>query len=241
MGQALSGAGFSLWVLLREGVTFQQPNPHRLKPAPLEPYPFSPPYNFSLSTPHSLAIVSPLMTFYQRRLPHWQPPGQEVFITWRLHGSLPKRIPAPKENSSPGEAFVHYDRFLDEARTGPLWLKDSRIAECVLAAMTDAQQKQLIQIRAYALMANHVHVLLTPVVALEQVTHQVKGATARRANIILSRTGTQFWQDESFDHWVRNPAEREKIRIYIECNPVVAGLVARPEDWPWSSASRPIL
>jgi hypothetical protein len=53
-------------------------------------------------------------------------------------------------------------------------------------------------------------------------------------------TGSYFWQDESFDHWVRNPAEWEKIRTYIERNPVSAGLVARPEDWPWSSASNPL-
>jgi alkanesulfonate monooxygenase SsuD/methylene tetrahydromethanopterin reductase-like flavin-dependent oxidoreductase (luciferase family) len=53
-------------------------------------------------------------------------------------------------------------------------------------------------------------------------------------------TGERFWQDESFDHWVRDPAEWQKIRAYIERNPVSAGLVAKPEEWPWSSASRPI-
>ncbi len=105
--------------------------------------------------------------------------------------------------------------------------------------MMETQQKQMGLIRAYAIMANHVHILLTPIVSLEKITHQIKGATARRANLILSRLGKRFWQDESFDHWVRNPAEGEKIRNYIEHNPVTAGLAARPEDWPWSSASRP--
>ena len=89
-------------------------------------------------------------------------------------------------------------------------------------------------------MANHVHVLLTPYAPLAKIARLFKGATSRQANLLLGFTRSHFWQDESFDHWVRNPAEWQKIRAYIENNPVAAGLVARPEDWPWSSASRPI-
>jgi len=180
------------------------------------------------------------MTYYVRNLPHWHPPGTDIFITWRLHGSLPKQFPPKKKLESSGKAFVYYDRILDQARTGPLWLKDSRVAECLLAALNTAQRRNLFTLRAYSIMANHVHVLLAPLAPLGQITQQIKGATARQANLILERTGAPFWQDESFDHWVRNPGEFQKIRAYIERNPVVAGLVARPEDWPWSSASRPI-
>jgi putative transposase len=180
------------------------------------------------------------MTFYRRRLPHWQPLGQDIFITWRLYGSLPRQMPPPKSNSSPGEAFVHYDHILDVARTGPLWLKDPRIAESIFSSLKNAHDRKLFNLRAYAVMANHVHVLFTPIVPLSQISQLIKGATARQSNLILSRTGTRFWQDESFDHWVRNPAEWQKIRSYIERNPVAAGLVARAEDWPWSSASHPI-
>ena len=180
------------------------------------------------------------MTYYRRRLPHWFPPGKDVFITWRLRGSLPRQVPPPQTKASPGAAFVHYDRILDRAHAGPLWLKDPRVAECVLAALSEAHCRQKCQLAAYVLMANHVHVLLAPIEPLETLIQQIKGATARRANVILSRTGRRFWQNESFDHWVRNPAEWQKIKSYIEGNPVTAGLVSRPEDWPWSSASRPI-
>jgi hypothetical protein len=48
----------------------------------------------------------------------------------------------------------------------------------------------------------------------------------------------RFWEDESFDHWVRDEAELVRIRTYIERNPVTAGLVERAEDWPWSSAAK---
>jgi type I restriction enzyme R subunit/putative DNA methylase len=55
---------------------------------------------------------------------------------------------------------------------------------------------------------------------------------------LLHRTGERFWQDESFDHWVRSEGEFIRIQKYIENNPVKAGLVAKAEDWPWSSASK---
>ena len=180
------------------------------------------------------------MTYTQRHLPHWTPPGQDIFITWRLHDSLPAKIGPPASTESSGKVFVHYDHILDKARTGPVWLKNSRIASCVLEALNSAQQRRMFTLRSYVLMANHVHVLLRPQSPLSQIMQQIKGATAREANLILGRTGSRFWQDESFDPWIRDPAEWQKVRTYIERNPVAAGLVSKPEDWPWSSASHPI-
>jgi len=55
----------------------------------------------------------------------------------------------------------------------------------------------------------------------------------------LGLTGQPFWQDESYDRLVRNDTEFERIVHYIERNPVTAGLVGIPEEFPWSSA-RPI-
>jgi hypothetical protein len=56
---------------------------------------------------------------------------------------------------------------------------------------------------------------------------------------MLGLTGLPFWQDESYDRLVRNDTEFARIVDYIERNPVTAGLVATPEEFPWSSA-RPI-
>ena len=64
----------------------------------------------------------------------------------------------------------------------------------------------------------------------------LKGPTARRANQILQRTGRAFWQEESYDHWVRDEREFGRIRAYIEENPVRAGWVAVAQDYRWSSA-----
>ena len=87
-------------------------------------------------------------------------------------------------------------------------------------------------------MPNHVHVLMLPGVELWKITHWLEGRTAMEANQLLGRTGEAFWQHESYDPWVRNQREFDRIVEYIEENPVLAGLAAAAEDWPWSSATR---
>ena len=92
------------------------------------------------------------------------------------------------------------------------------------------------ELGAYVVMANHVHLLIWPKVTPDRLLKSLKGATAREANRLLGRTGEPFWQKESYDHWVRDAAEYAKIRRYIENNPVKAGQVQNPCEFPWSSA-----
>jgi hypothetical protein len=53
---------------------------------------------------------------------------------------------------------------------------------------------------------------------------------------MLARTGNPFWQEESYDRLVRDSAEWERIKFYIEQNPVRAGLVKEASQYRWSSA-----
>ena len=85
-------------------------------------------------------------------------------------------------------------------------------------------------------MPNHVHMLVTPSVVATQWLGPLKGFTSHRANELLGTQGKAFWQDESYDHLVRSKVEFERIRGYIEENPVKAGLVDAAERFPWSSA-----
>ena len=98
--------------------------------------------------------------------------------------------------------------------------------------------RQFYHLHAWVIMPNHVHVVLEPCVAMPGIMRWLKGRTARMANRILGRTGMQFWQEESFDHWVRSEEELQAVIEYVEENPVKAGLVETKEQWPLSSARR---
>ena len=129
------------------------------------------------------------------------------------------------------------DWYLDQACGGPLFLKQLELASMVVECLHKGVALGHYELGAYVVMENHVHVLLLPRIALSRLLQSLKGFTAREANRMLGRTGEPFWQAESYDHWVRDEAEYARIARYIENNPVKAGLVARAEDYPWSSAN----
>jgi REP element-mobilizing transposase RayT len=91
---------------------------------------------------------------------------------------------------------------------------------------------------AWAVMPNHVHIVLKPHEKLPEVVRWMKTASAVRANRLTGRTGRPFWQREYFDTWMRTSQELASVIAYVEENPVTAGLALRAEDWPWSSASK---
>jgi REP element-mobilizing transposase RayT len=136
-----------------------------------------------------------------------------------------------------GEAFGVLDRMLDEVDGGsPAYLRDPAVAEMVVEAIFyGALVITHYDLHAFVVMPNHVHVLLTPLVPLPKLTKSLKGITARRANVMLGRTGLPFWQEESYDHLVRGAVEFERIRGYIEDNPVQAGIVEDARGYRWSS------
>jgi len=177
------------------------------------------------------------MAEYRRHLPHFHPDGAHFFVTWRLDGSLPAQAPGVIY-ATPGHAFAAEDRALAQSDRRQ-WLSDTRVARQVADAIRDGEsRKRFYELQAWVIMPNHVHVLMLPGVELPQITHWLKGRTAVEANRLIGRTGEAFWQHESYDHWVRNEREFNRIVAYIEENPVSAGLAARAEDWPWSSATR---
>jgi REP element-mobilizing transposase RayT len=171
--------------------------------------------------------------------PHLYIPGQPLFITFRLRDSLPPNRPFPPCGLTSGEAFLALDRLVDHARSGPAFLRQPAIAEIVLVSIEYGSELEHYRIHSWVIMPNHVHLLLTPLVAVSRLLGSLKSSTAKQANPMLHRTGQAFWQDESYDHLVRNGDEFRRIQGYIENNPVTAGLETRPQDYAWSSAGRP--
>jgi putative transposase len=200
--------------------------------------------------------------FHRRHLPHVQPPGAVLFVTFRLAGSIPRevraRLVAEAERSEallsgiadPMERdrqaylderrlFGHWDRALDMAKSGPLWLGDPKIAHAIAEAL-HYRDGRVYELEAFCIMPNHVHAVFAPLPgddgtyhALSAIMHSLKRYTARQANQLLGRRGT-FWQGESYDHVVRDEREHERIIRYVVDNPVKAGLVKRAGEWEWS-------
>jgi REP element-mobilizing transposase RayT len=176
------------------------------------------------------------VAFYERRLPHWQPVGKDIFLTWRLEGTLPSNRFVPPDGLDSGEAFAWIDRYLDKAQYGPSWLRRPELADIVVKALHHAQDNlNRFVLHAYLVMPNHVHMLITPRQTVPKIMHSLKGFTAREINCLLQRTYLPLWQRESYDHWLRD-GEFDRIKQYIELNPVKAGLAREASEYPWSSA-----
>ena len=90
-------------------------------------------------------------------------------------------------------------------------------------------------IQHYAIMPNHVHLLAQvrpESTDMQPTLSHWKGATSRAANQILQRSGA-FWQHDWFDRVIRSEAELERIKKYIQQNPVKAGLCQKWQEYPY--------
>ena len=193
--------------------------------------------------------------FYHRHLPHWQPRDAIFFVTFRLKNSLPNEViealreerEHEKQNQLDEQHyFERWEEFLDKAQFGPRWLLQPEIADIVKEAMHYRDGK-VFDLHAFCIMSNHVHVVFEPLSRAEchsalrseyhsdlhKIMQSLKRHTARQANISLGREGA-FWQDESYDHVIRDNEEYARIINYILENPVKAGLVSRWEEWRWT-------
>jgi len=158
-------------------------------------------------------------------------------VTFRLHGSLPPGREFRGGRLDSGKAFVCMDRLLDQYRSGPAYLLLPDIAGIVADLIRQGADRDY-ELPAWVVMPNHVHLLITPRVDVPVLLHRLKGASARRANQRLGLTGQPFWQDESYDHLVRDADEFHRIENYILENPVRAGLARSAEEYQWCSVSK---
>ncbi len=180
------------------------------------------------------------------------------FVTFRLANSLPKetivrlreeRKQLERELHKDSKASQHkerlyelhkryfgkFDKLLDGASTEPHWLSNSHVVKMVVDAIhyRDSKKYELI---AYSIMPNHVHMVITVErsdTSLYRILQSLKAFTAKEANKILNRNGA-FWQNESYDHVVRNEKELGNIIWYVLNNPVKAGFVKDWKEWKWS-------
>ncbi len=206
--------------------------------------------------------LPPLRTGIHTRgyLPHVKREGASYFVTFRLADSLPKevllnfehekaeRLRRLADTTQSGKTFKNaeadivrdlqrkIERYLDRG-AGACHLRLTALADLVADALRHFHQSRYL-LHEWVVMPNHVHALVWPMPnhLLGDILKSWKQFTSTRAKKMLALGPGPFWQPESYDHWIRNEAEKSRIARYIRNNPVSAGLCTRPEDWRWSSA-----
>jgi len=201
----------------------------------------------------------------RRDLPHWDVPGAAYFVTACLEGSIPARglldlngyraelrnRPRPQDTEEAewkrtlGKLeFSRIERWLDQ-EPAVRHLSDTALTQIVMDRLLFFAGRRY-DLYAFVVMPSHFHWVFQPraewVATLtgkqtprERLMKSVKGYSSRLCNEHRGTRGA-FWQEESYDHWIRDIDELERIILYIEANPLKAGLAKAPEDWHFSSA-----
>ncbi len=112
------------------------------------------------------------------------------------------------------------------------------IAETVLETLEHYRSRGEYLLHEFVLMPDHLHVLITPssINSLEKAMQFIKGGSSYRLNQQRGQK-IDLWNAGFHDWTIRDAADWTAKAEYIRWNPVKAGLVERPEDWPYSSAN----
>ena len=94
-----------------------------------------------------------------------------------------------------------------------------------------------VKVHAYALMTNHVHLMATPAdgTGLSRMMQGIGRIYVPAFNVRYQRTGG-LWEGRYRSFAIEDERYWLACLRYVELNPVRAGLVSAPEEYPWSSA-----
>src|SRR5262249_18822371 len=108
--------------------------------------------------------------------------------------------------------------------------------ELYLGLLSELAPQQQCAIHAYVLMTNHVHLLLTPGTrdAASSLMKHVGQRYSQHINRSRNRSGT-LWEGRFHSSIVGGATYLLNCHRYIELNPVRAGMVRSPDEYPWSS------
>lgn len=150
-----------------------------------------------------------------------------------------KKLPQDQLDLEQRRWFGKFYAYLDKVLCGEAYLKNEQIANLVADAIHYRDGK-VYDLDAFCIMSNHAHLVCTPLekekavyYGLTEILQSLKRHTDRQSNLALGRSGA-FWQDESYDHIVRDQAELERIIKYVLYNPVKANLVDDWTKWKWA-------
>lgn len=106
----------------------------------------------------------------------------------------------------------------------------------MLALLEEHARQVRVAVHSYVLMDNHLHLLATPETAegLPQLMQSVGRRYVRYFNDRQARTGT-LWEGRYRSTLIQAERYLLACMVYIDLNPVRAGMVDTPADYGWSS------
>jgi len=166
-------------------------------------------------------------------LPHCDERGLVQHIVFGLADALPNAVPA-----NVGDAVARAEwteRQLDAGHGSRLLSKPANAAEIERCSLHEDGERYALG--AWCVMPTHVHVLVEqfPGHALADVVQAWKSVSSHLINRVEGRKGP-LWRREYFDRFMRSEEQYAWTVAYVENNPVAAGLVSQPQDWPFSSS-----
>ena len=116
----------------------------------------------------------------------------------------------------------------------PLFRNPQR-AELMTDVLAYYRDEKRYLLHEFVVMPDHLHLLLTPAtdLSLERAVQLIKGGLSYRLG--KTKRGS-IWQESFTNHRIRDEEDYSRHVDYIWMNPVRAGLVERPELYPYSSA-----
>lgn len=177
-------------------------------------------------------------------LPHLDIAGRPQFVTWRLADSVPEslidqwreEVALLKEAGEKDRVLSRIEKYCDLG-FGACHLAKPAAARIVQESLFHDHGIRY-ELHAWSIMPNHVHALLTPRenVPLEEIMRVGKSVTATAINKLVGLKG-RLWEPDYFDRLIRDPDHFDRVRHYIEWNPVKAKLCQDPVLFSWSSAN----
>jgi putative transposase len=90
-------------------------------------------------------------------------------------------------------------------------------------------------VRIYCLMPTHLHLLARP--GARSLVELIGAFKKKTSGLAREMHGIEkLWQRSFFDHRLRSYESEIAQYEYIRMNPVRAGLVDHPDDWPWTGS-----
>ena len=111
-----------------------------------------------------------------------------------------------------------------------------RVAQALLDVLTAAAIKHSCSVPIYCIMPDHVHMILQGTDGKAD-TWRAMVAFKQRSGFWLARhlSGTR-WQKDFYDHILRSEEEARDALVYIVANPLRAGLVLDPAEYPFTGS-----